>query len=126
MTRRDRIAEPWGARTPYGRGDEWPTRVDEYLADDVAAQSIERWVPSEVPAADIREAARIIGTAEALLSTVLQGFYQSNQATAAALQVNNIHILRGMLGKPGCGVLQMNGQPTAENTWECGADGGGG
>jgi anaerobic selenocysteine-containing dehydrogenase len=78
---------------------------------------------SGVPAADIREAARVIGTAEALLSTVLQGFYQSNQATAAAVQVNNIHIIRGMLGRPGCGILQMNGQPTAENTRECGADG---
>ncbi|MFN8127273.1 MAG: nitrate reductase [Candidatus Nanopelagicales bacterium] len=77
----------------------------------------------DVPAADLREAARVIGTAERLMSTVLQGFYQSHQATAAAVQVNNIHIVRGMLGKPGCGVLQMNGQPTAENTRECGADG---
>jgi anaerobic selenocysteine-containing dehydrogenase len=71
----------------------------------------------------LRTAARLIGTATALLSTVLQGFYQSHQATAAAVQVNNIHIIRGMLGKPGCGLLQMNGQPTAENTRECGADG---
>ena len=57
------------------------------------------------------------------MSTVLQGFYQSHQAAAASIQVNNIHLLRGMLGRPGCGVLQMNGQPTAENTRECGADG---
>lgn len=71
----------------------------------------------------ICRAARLLGTAERLLSTVLQGFYQSHQATAASVQVNNIHLLRGMLGKPGCGVLQMNGQPTAENTRECGADG---
>jgi anaerobic selenocysteine-containing dehydrogenase len=28
-----------------------------------------------------------------------------------------------MIGKPGCGVLQMNGQPTAQNTRECGANG---
>jgi anaerobic selenocysteine-containing dehydrogenase len=76
-----------------------------------------------VPAEHIREAARLLGTAERLLSTVLQGFYQSNQATAAAVQVNNLHIIRGMLGRPGCGLLQMNGQPTAENTRECGADG---
>jgi anaerobic selenocysteine-containing dehydrogenase len=54
---------------------------------------------------------------------VLQGFYQSHQATAAAVQVNNVHLLRGMLGRPGCGVLQMNGQPTAQNTREAGADG---
>ena len=77
----------------------------------------------DVPAEQIREAARLIGGAERLMSTVLQGFYQSNQATAASVQVNNIHLLRGMLGRPGCGVLQMNGQPTAENTRECGADG---
>jgi anaerobic selenocysteine-containing dehydrogenase len=76
-----------------------------------------------VPAGQIREAARIVGAAERLLSTVLQGVYQSNQATAAACQVNNLHLLRGMLGRPGCGVLQMNGQPTAQNTRECGADG---
>ncbi|WP_100444809.1 molybdopterin oxidoreductase family protein [Glycomyces xiaoerkulensis] len=77
----------------------------------------------EVPADRIREAARLIGDAERLLSTVLQGFYQSHQATAAAVQVNNVHLIRGMLGAPGRGILQMNGQPTAQNTRECGADG---
>ncbi|MGW5720067.1 molybdopterin oxidoreductase family protein [Amycolatopsis sp. NPDC003865] len=74
-------------------------------------------------AREIREAARLVGTASRLLCTVLQGFYQSHQASAAAVQVNNLVLLRGMLGKPGAGVLQMNGQPTAENTRECGADG---
>lgn len=72
---------------------------------------------------EIRAAARLLGSAERLLSTVLQGFYQSHQATAAAVQVNNLNLVRGMLGRPGCGILQMNGQPTAENTRECGADG---
>ena len=76
-----------------------------------------------VPAAKIREAAALLGRAERLLCTVLQGFYQSHQASAAAVQVNNVALVRGMIGKPGCGVLQMNGQPTAENTRECGADG---
>ncbi len=77
----------------------------------------------DVPVDRLREAARVIGTAERLLSTVLQGFYQSHQATAAAVQVNNVNLIRGMLGRPGCGILQMNGQPTAENTREAGADG---
>ena len=76
-----------------------------------------------IDATDIRTAARVLGEAERLLSTVLQGFYQSHQATAASVQVNNLNLLRGMLGRPGCGILQMNGQPTAENTRECGADG---
>jgi len=96
---------------------------------DELRQQVEDYPPERVeeicrvPAQQIREAARILGTAQRLLSTVLQGFYQSHQATAAAVQVNNINIIRGMLGKPGAGVLQMNGQPTAENTRECGADG---
>ena len=77
----------------------------------------------DVPAERIQQAARLLGGAQRLLSTVLQGFYQSHQATAASVQVNNVHILRGMLGRPGCGVLQMNGQPTAQNTRECGGDG---
>ncbi len=76
-----------------------------------------------VEADDIREAARIIGTTERLLTTALEGVYQSHQATASACQINNIHLLRGMLGKPGCGVIQMNGQPTAQNNRECGSDG---
>jgi anaerobic selenocysteine-containing dehydrogenase len=71
----------------------------------------------------IREAARLLGTGNRLVSTVLQGVYQSHQATAAAVQVNNINLLRGMIGRPGCAVFQMNGQPTAENTRETGADG---
>lgn len=77
----------------------------------------------QVDAALIRAAAHLIGHSERLVSTVLQGFYQSHQATAASVQVNNIHLLRGMLGRPGCGMLQMNGQPTAQNTRETGADG---
>src|SRR5215212_3719098 len=75
------------------------------------------------PAEQIREAARMLGAAERLVSCVLQGVYQSNQATAAAIQVNNLHLLRGMIGRPGCGVFQMNGQPTAQNTRETGANG---
>ncbi|QDV34401.1 molybdopterin oxidoreductase family protein [Tautonia plasticadhaerens] len=76
-----------------------------------------------IPADTLRRAADVLGTAERLMSGVLQGFYQSNQASAAAVQVNNMQLIRGMIGKPGCGVLQMNGQPTAQNTRECGADG---
>jgi anaerobic selenocysteine-containing dehydrogenase len=77
----------------------------------------------DVPAKVVEAAAEVVGTCDRLLSTVLQGFYQANQATAAACQVNNVHLLRGMIGRPGAGVLQMNGQPTAQNTRETGADG---
>lgn len=94
------------------------------LAERVADRTPE-WAADicDVPARSLREAAEIVGGAERLLSTVLQGVYQSHQATAAACQVNNLQLIRGMLGRPGCGVLQMNGQPTAQNTRECGANG---
>lgn len=83
------------------------------------------WAASicDVSAVDIRNAAQLLGQGHRLLATALQGIYQSHQAAAAAVQVNNLVLLRGMLGKPGCGVLQMNGQPTAQNTRECGANG---
>ncbi|KKZ67898.1 nitrate reductase-like protein [[Emmonsia] crescens] len=76
-----------------------------------------------VSRAQLQEAAKIIGTTHSLLSTALQGVYQSNQATASACQINNINLLRGKIGKPGSGVLQMNGQPTAQNNRETGCDG---
>lgn len=78
---------------------------------------------AQVPATALRAAADILGKTPRLVSTVLQGVYQSNQASAAAVQVNNLNLLRGMIGKSGCGILQMNGQPTSQNTRECGCDG---
>ncbi|GAA1520291.1 nitrate reductase [Kribbella lupini] len=96
--------------------DELAATVASYPPDRVAELC-------GIPADDVRRAAEIFGTSERVLSTVLQGFYQSHQATSSSCQVNNLHLLRGLIGKPGSGILQMNGQPTAENTRECGADG---
>ena len=112
---RGQVDEQWVGAHTVGYDDLEKT-VSRYSPDVVSTVC-------DVPAADIRAAAGLVGEAEALLSTVLQGFYQSHQATAAAVQVNNLHLLRGMIGRPGCGILQMNGQPTAQNTRECGADG---
>lgn len=92
-------------------------------------RTVEQYPPArvaeicDVPADELARAARIFGESERVLSTVLQGFYQSHQATAASVAVNNLHLLRGQIGRPGCGILQMNGQPTAQNNRETGADG---
>lgn len=88
-----------------------------------------KWTPERVeevtgvPVASLKAAAEILGTTRTLVSTALQGVYQSMQATAAAVQLNNLHLIRGLIGQPGCTVFQMNGQPSAQNTHECGADG---
>jgi ferredoxin-nitrate reductase len=107
---------------------------EDYVRDNVLGlEQLEATVGGYDPAAvaeicgleprQVQEAAELVGTCDRLVSTVLQGFYQSNQATAAACGVNNLHLLRGMLGRPGAAVFQMNGQPTAQNTRETGADG---
>ena len=109
------VDEDWVARHTLGRDELWKV-VESATPERVAAIC-------GLDAADVRRAARIFGESGRVLSTVLQGFYQSHQATAASVAVNNLHLLRGMIGRPGCGLLQMNGQPTAQNNRECGADG---
>jgi anaerobic selenocysteine-containing dehydrogenase len=87
------------------------------------------WTPGRVaqvtgiPTTTLEAAAEILGTCPTLVSTCLQGVYQSLQATASAVQVNNLHLVRGLIGKPGSTVFQMNGQPSAQNTRECGVNG---
>src|SRR6478609_4817894 len=109
------IDEAWVQAHTIGL-DALRATVEPYTAEEVARIC-------GVEADDVRRAARIFGESNAVLSTVLQGFYQSHQATAASVAVHNLHLLRGMIGRPGAGVLQMNGQPTAQNNRECGADG---
>jgi ferredoxin-nitrate reductase len=38
----ERITAPWGARTSYGPGDAWPSRVDQQLSVDES--QVQRWV----------------------------------------------------------------------------------
>jgi ferredoxin-nitrate reductase len=96
---------------------------------DELKSTVSKWTPelvekvTSVPATDLLKAADILASSKSLVSTALQGVFQSWQATGAAVQINNIHLIRGLLGKEGSGVFQMNGQPTAQNTRECGANG---
>src|SRR5215210_3178113 len=40
----DRIANPWGERTPFGPGEGWPERVDQFLEEGVSEAEVDRWV----------------------------------------------------------------------------------
>ncbi|HEX2181666.1 MAG TPA: hypothetical protein VHH10_05225, partial [Rubrobacteraceae bacterium] len=40
----DRIKEPWGERTPFGQGEDWPVRVDQFLEEGISEREIDRWV----------------------------------------------------------------------------------
>lgn len=97
--------------------DELRRVVDAYPGKRVAEIC---GVPEEL----IERAVEIIGRAERLLSAVGPGFHRSNQATIAACQVHNLHLLRGMIGRPGAGVLHLGGGFSARNALETGATGG--
>lgn len=114
------LARGWVDEAYVARATVGAERLEAAVRDWTPARAAEA---CGLPAAAIEAAAELLGTCEALTSTVLQGVYQSHQATASACQVNNVHLLRGMLGRPGAGLLQMNGQPTAQNTRETGANG---
>ncbi|GAB2899672.1 molybdopterin oxidoreductase family protein [Paralcaligenes sp. KSB-10] len=72
---------------------------------------------------DLQTAAEWIGTTPRMVSTVLQGFYQSVEATASSSMVNTVHLLTGAIGRPGAGPLLMAGQPSAMCNRETGAGG---
>jgi ferredoxin-nitrate reductase len=40
----DRIANPWGKRTPFKQGEDWPVRVDQFLEDGISEEEVDRWV----------------------------------------------------------------------------------
>jgi hypothetical protein len=42
----DRIADPWGERTPYTSGEPWPVRVDTHPADP---GPVDGWSRSAAP-----------------------------------------------------------------------------
>ena len=46
LSEADRIADPWGERTPYGAGEPWPAREDVHLEPGVGPEDVERWVPA--------------------------------------------------------------------------------
>ena len=40
----DRIANPWGERTPFGSDGQWPMRVDQFLEEGISEADVDRWV----------------------------------------------------------------------------------
>ncbi|SDI82222.1 Molybdopterin oxidoreductase [Alteribacillus bidgolensis] len=44
-----------------------------------------------------------------------KGAFQSADATAACVAINNLHLMRGLIGKPGSGPLHMAGQPSSSS-----------
>ncbi|WP_170008401.1 molybdopterin-dependent oxidoreductase [Bacillus fonticola] len=82
-------------------------------------ESVNQWTPEQtasvtgIPAELIQKTAQVLGRTDTLVCTTLQGTYQSVDATTSCVAINNIHLLRGLIGKPGSGPLHMAGQPSS-------------
>ena len=92
-------------------------------------QTVSRYHPSfveqitTIPSAKLAQCAEWIGTSKKTLTVLLQGVYQSLDATAAATLVNLMHLIMGKIGKPGSGPFQHAGQPSAMSNRETGGAG---
>ena len=104
--------------------------IDAHTVGFDALEAVCREYPPErtaelcgLPQEQLETAAEWIGTTANVVSTVLQGFYQSVEATASSSLVNTLHLITGKIGRPGAGPLLMAGQPSAMSNREAGADG---
>lgn len=56
---------------------------------------------------------KVMSETLSLVTTTLQGVFQSAEATKTCVAINNFHLIRGLIGKPGCGPLHTAGQPSS-------------
>jgi len=88
---------------------------------DEVKRSVELWTPeltsqvTGVPVEQIKRAAEVLGRTPSLVCTTLQGAYQSVDATSSCVAINNLHLMRGLIGKPGSGPFHMAGQPSSSS-----------
>ncbi|WP_172251131.1 molybdopterin-dependent oxidoreductase [Saccharibacillus deserti] len=83
------------------------------------SDALDEWTPERtseatgIPLGTLLEAGRILSETPSLVTTTLQGAFQSADATTACVAINNMHLVRGLIGRPGCGPLHMAGQPSS-------------
>ncbi|WP_123040424.1 molybdopterin oxidoreductase family protein [Cohnella candidum] len=88
----------------------------ERMAEELAPWTVESTATvTGIPEEQLRQAAQLLGTTPSLVTTTLQGAFQSADATTTCVAINNMHLLRGLIGKPGCGPLHMAGQPSSSS-----------
>ena len=112
--------------------------LDEDLADiaavaaatedfDVFRDSLAAFDPdtaaaiADVPAADIRKAARIIGRSPNAAFYYTMGVTQHTAGTSNVLAVSNLALLTGNLGRPKTGVNPLRGQNNVQGSCDMGA-----
>lgn len=90
-----------------------PTFLDDYTPEKVS-------VLTGIPEADIRQAAQMIGEANAWMSCWTMGLNQSTHGTWNTNAICNLHLATGAICKPGSGPFSLTGQPNAMGGREMG------
>jgi assimilatory nitrate reductase catalytic subunit len=95
---------------------------EDYIRDHTEGFAVPEWTPEvcEVPAESIIRAARMFGTAGAVLSLYCQGLNQSVNGTWKNSALINLHLATGQIGRPGAGPFSLTGQPNAMGGREVG------
>lgn len=68
---------------------------------------------TNIPEKDLLEFYKVMLNTPSLVTTTLQGVFQSSEATKTCVAINNFHLIRGLIGKPGSGPLHTAGQPSS-------------
>lgn len=104
--------------------------IDEYTVGfEGMKESVEDWTLehtkqlTDVPIEKLQQLADVLGSTESLVTTTLQGAFQSADATTVCVAINNFHLVRGLIGKPGSGPLHMAGQPSSSGNRTAGGVG---
>ena len=99
-----------------------PSFISKYtIGFERMRQSLEYWTPERtssitgIPIELIVKAAHQIGKSPTLVTTTLQGAFQSVDATSTCVAINNMHLMMGLIGKPGSGPLHMAGQSSSSS-----------
>ncbi len=74
----------------------------------------------DVPAVQIKEAARHMGNARGFITMWAMGLNQSTEGLSKNLALINLNLITGHIGKPGSGPFSLTGQPNAMGGREVG------
>ena len=74
----------------------------------------------QITPAEVETAARYWSESQRVLSMWSMGVNQSSEGTAKVRAIINLHLMTGMIGKPGAGPFSLTGQPNAMGGREAG------
>ncbi|MCL6432779.1 MAG: nitrate reductase [Leptolyngbyaceae cyanobacterium HOT.MB2.61] len=101
--------------------------IDAHTSGFEAFAEVARHYPPErvaercqISAAEVETAARYWGESQRVLSLWSMGINQSSEGTAKVRSIINLHLMTGMIGKPGAGPFSLTGQPNAMGGRETG------